>query len=423
MSDVPPQALEAEESVLGAMMMSVNAIGAVSDILEPEDFYRDTHGRIYRTALEMYGKGEPVDAITLIDGLDRRNLLEDIGGRVRIHELARLVPSSANVKHYAGIVKDAAQRRGLIQAGMGISQLGWDGGEELIERAEEMVMALAPHTGHETVYTAKDCVERFRLKIESSKIIETQGIPSPWPFLGRLKGSRLYVLAGYTSHGKSAAAVQFIQPACEAGEKVVFVTNEMSEPDLTARLISTFGVPHHQCESGQIEGHYRSTVDSALSQIEEWDYRVVDDESVDLKALRRHVRIQRPGLLIIDHLHRFDWEDRRDLERTIKGITNLAREFDIPVLLLAQLSRTGDWKNPFPRPSLPQLRETAILEQEAWCVWFVWRKTDEFHQPGTEAELLISKNRGGQLDWKRMEFEPQYVRFAEAALSMAPVAA
>lgn len=413
MNDVPPQNLEAEESILGAMLMSPNAILAVSDILEPEDFYRESHGRIYRAALDLYAKGDPVDAVTLANALEGRGQIEGIGGKVRIHELARLVPASANAKHYAAIVKQAAVRRQAINVGHQIAELGWEGHEDIAGRAEEAILTLAPHTQHETVYDAKACVEGFRHKMESAKIIETEGIPAPWDFLGRLRGSRLYVLAGYTSHGKSAAAVQFVQPACEAGEKVVFVTNEMSEPDLTARLISTFGVPHHMCDSGQIEGEYRATVESALSQIEEWDYRVVDDESVDLKALRGHVRLQQPGLLIIDHLHRFDWKERRDLERTVRGITNLAREFDIPVLLLAQLSRTGDWKNPFPRPSLPQLRETAILEQEAWAVWFIWRKTDEFHQPTSESELMISKNRGGMLCAARGEFENQFVRFGK----------
>src|SRR5437588_10340088 len=121
---VPPQNLEAEESVLGAMMLSPGAIGAVSEILDAGDFYRESHATIYRGALALYAKGEPVDAITLVDELEERGELEDVGGRVRVHELAALVPATANARHYAQIVREAATRRGLIRAGGEIARLG-----------------------------------------------------------------------------------------------------------------------------------------------------------------------------------------------------------------------------------------------------------------------------------------------------------
>src|SRR6201746_1209143 len=123
---VPPQNLEAEESVLGAMMISPGAIGAVSEILDASDFYRESHAKVYRAALALYAKGEPVDAITLTDMLEERSELEDVGGRVRLHELAALVPASANASHYARIVRETATLRGLVRAGGEISRLGWD---------------------------------------------------------------------------------------------------------------------------------------------------------------------------------------------------------------------------------------------------------------------------------------------------------
>src|SRR3954469_17422673 len=135
---VPPQNLEAEESVLGAMMLSPGAIGAVSEILDAGDFYRESHAKIYRSALGVYAKGEAVDAITLTDQLEERGELDDVGGRVRLHELAALVPATANAAHYAKIVRETATLRGLIQAGGKISRLGWDRpGEagELVDQA------------------------------------------------------------------------------------------------------------------------------------------------------------------------------------------------------------------------------------------------------------------------------------------------
>src|SRR5436190_6536006 len=142
----PPQNLEAEESVLGAMLLSPGAIGAVSEVLDASDFYRESHAKIYRAALALYAKGEPVDAITLVDELEERSELDDVGGKVRIHELAALVPASGNAGHYARIVRDMATLRGLIRAGSQVAQLGWERpGEsaELVDRAEQIVFELS----------------------------------------------------------------------------------------------------------------------------------------------------------------------------------------------------------------------------------------------------------------------------------------
>src|SRR5689334_21614905 len=143
---VPPQNLDAEESVLGAMMISPGAIGAVSEVLDAADFYRESHAKIYRAALALYAKGEPVDAITLVDELEERGDLEDVGSKGRIHELAALVPASANAGHYARIVREMATLRGLIRAGGEISRLGWERpGEavELVDKAEQVVFDLS----------------------------------------------------------------------------------------------------------------------------------------------------------------------------------------------------------------------------------------------------------------------------------------
>src|SRR5205814_8729342 len=143
---VPPQNLEAEESVLGAMMISPGAIGAVSEILDAGDFYRESHAKIYRAALALYAKGEPVDAMPLVDELEERSELEDVGGRVRVHELAALVPATANAAHYARIVREMATLRGLIRAGGEIARLGWErpgDAVELVDRAEGVIFDLS----------------------------------------------------------------------------------------------------------------------------------------------------------------------------------------------------------------------------------------------------------------------------------------
>src|SRR5688572_18530938 len=143
---VPPQNLDAEESVLGSMMLSPGAIGAVSEIVDASDFYRESHAKVYRAALALYARGEPVDAITLVDALEERSELEDAGGRVRIHELAALVPATANAAHYARIVREMATLRGLIRSGQEIARLGWErpgDAQDLVDQAEQILFDLS----------------------------------------------------------------------------------------------------------------------------------------------------------------------------------------------------------------------------------------------------------------------------------------
>src|SRR5919112_4149748 len=207
---VPPQNLDAEESVLGAMMLSPGAIGAVSEVLNASDFYRESHAKIYRAALGLYAKGEPVDAITLVDELEERGELEAIGGRVRLHELARLVPPAAPPRHYAEIVRETATLRGLIVAGGEIAQLGWDReGEpaELVARAEQLVYELGERRAEGELVLFKDALlEAFQT---ISRLYETgaevTGLASGFKDLDKLTGgfqpANLVIIAARPSMG------------------------------------------------------------------------------------------------------------------------------------------------------------------------------------------------------------------------------
>src|SRR5260221_3620719 len=213
---VPPQNLEAEESVLGAMMISPGAIGAVSEIVDASDFYRESHAKVYRAALALYAKGEPVDAITLTDMLEERSELEDVGGRVRLHELAALVPASANAAHYARIVRETATLRGLIRAGGEISRLGWDRpGEagDLVDQAESIIFDLSQQrvTGEFTHIDQllKESFERITQLYEAG--VDVTGTPSGYRDIDRLTSGfqpgNLIIIAARPSMGKSALAL------------------------------------------------------------------------------------------------------------------------------------------------------------------------------------------------------------------------
>src|SRR5213595_31363 len=212
----PPQNLEAEESVLGAMLLSPGAIGAVSEILDAVDFYRESHAKIYRAALALYAKGEPVDAITLTDQLEERSELEDVGGRVRLHELAALVPATANASHYARIVRETATLRGLIRAGGEISRLGWERpGEagDLVDRAEQVIFDLSQQrvTGEFTHIDQllKESFERITSLYEAGA--DVTGTASGYRDLDRLTSGfqpgNLIIIAARPSMGKSALAL------------------------------------------------------------------------------------------------------------------------------------------------------------------------------------------------------------------------
>src|SRR5437879_6415178 len=209
----PPQNLEAEESVLGAMMLSPGAIGAVSEVLDASDFYRESHAKIYRAALALYAKGEPVDAITLVDGLEERSELENVGGRVRVHELAALVPATANAAHYARIVREMATLRGLIRAGGEIARLGWERpGEavELVDRAEQVLFELSQQrvTGEfsHIEQLLKESFERITALYEAGA--EVTGTPTGFRDLDRITSGfqpgNLVIVAARPSIGKSA---------------------------------------------------------------------------------------------------------------------------------------------------------------------------------------------------------------------------
>ena len=260
---VPPQNLEAEESVLGAMMISSTAIGSVTEILDASDFYRESHAKIYRAALGLWGKGEPVDAITLADELDERAELDAVGGSARIAELAALVPAASNVEHYARIVKEVATLRGLVRVGQEITRLGQErSGEtqDLVDRAEQLVFALAQQrvTG-DFAHIQTLLLEGFeRITQLYEAGAELTGIPSGFRDLDRLTSGfqpgNLVILAARPSMGKSALA---LCAAANLGVRheipVALFTLEMSKSEVTQRLMcSEAKVESNRLRSGKL---------------------------------------------------------------------------------------------------------------------------------------------------------------------------
>ena len=434
---VPPQNLDAEESVLGAMMLSPGAIGAVSEVLDASDFYRESHAKIYRAALSLYAKGEPVDAITLVDALEERGDLEDVGGRVRIHELAALVPASANAGHYARIVREMATLRGLINAGSEISRLGWERpGEagDLVDKAEQVVFDLsqARVTGEFTHIDEllKEGFERITALYEAGADIT--GVPSGFRDLDRLTSGfqpgNLIIAAARPSMGKSALGLCMAANLAVRHETPVAVfTLEMSKSEVTQRLMcSEAKVESNRLRTGKLGPDDWPRLTAACDKLAKAPIYVDDTGSITMMEIRskaRRLKQKHPelGLIIVDYLQLMtsgtNAENRvQEVSQISRSLKVLARDLDVPIIALSQLSRAVEQRHD-KRPILSDLRESGSLEQDADIVVFIYRDeyyNDESDQQGL-AEVIVAKHRNGPTDTVKLSFLRRYAKFADLA--------
>ena len=436
---VPPQNLDAEESVLGAMMLSPGAIGAVSEVLSASDFYRESHAKVYRAALALYGRGEPVDAITLVDELERRGELEDAGGKVRIHELAALVPAASNAGHYARIVREMATLRGLIRAGSEIARLGMDrdGDEatELVDRAEQIIFELSQSrtTGDfsHIEELLKESFERITALYESGA--EITGIPSGFRDLDHLTSGfqpgNLVILAARPSMGKSGLALGMAAELAVRREiPVALFTLEMSKSEVTQRLMCAEAkVESQRLRSGSLAPDDWPRLTAACDRLAKAAIYVDDTGSITMmeirsKARRLKMRVPHLGLIIVDYLQLMtsgtSSENRvQEVSQISRSLKVLARDLDVPILALSQLSRAVEQRHD-KRPILSDLRESGSLEQDADLVLFIYR--DEYYNPDTTdqqglAEIHLAKHRNGPTGPVKLSFLKRFAKFADLA--------
>jgi replicative DNA helicase len=437
---VPPQNLDAEESVLGAMMLSPGAIAAVSEVLAPDgrEFYRESHAKIYRGALALYAKGEPVDAITLVDELDERGELEDVGGKVRIHELAALVPASANAGHYAQIVKEAATLRGLIRVGGEIARLGWERpGEtpELVDRAEQILFDLAQEKATsefshiETLL--KESFERITQLYESGA--DVTGVPSGFRDLDRITSGfqegNLIVMAARPSMGKSALGLGVAANlAVRKSVPVALFTLEMSKAEVTQRLMcSEAKVESQRLRTGKLSADDWPRLTASCDKLAKAPIYVDDTGSITMMEIRskaRRLKAKHPdlGLIIVDYLQLMTSgttaENRvQEVSQISRSLKVLARDLDVPIIALSQLSRAVEQRHD-KRPILSDLRESGSIEQDADIVMFIYRDEyysgEESDQQGL-AEVIVAKHRNGPTDTVKLSFLKRYAKFSDLA--------
>jgi replicative DNA helicase len=434
---IPPQNLDAEESVLGAMMLSPGAIGAVSEVLDAGDFYRESHAKVYRAGLALYARGEPVDAITLVDELEQRGELEDAGGRTRVHELAALVPASANAGHYARIVREMATLRGLIRAGSEISQLGWERvGEpaDLVDRAEQIVFDLSQSrvsTEFSHIETLlKESFERITALYEAGE--EITGVPAGFRDIDRLTSGfqpgNLVIVAARPSMGKSAFGLCIgANIAIRHQLPVALFTLEMSKAEVTQRLMcSEAKVESQRLRSGKLAPDDWPRLTAACDKLAKAPIYVDDTGSITMMEIRskaRRLKSKEPtlGLIIVDYLQLMtsgsNVESRvQEVSQISRNLKILARDLDVPILAMSQLSRAVEQRHD-KRPILSDLRESGSIEQDADLVAFIYR--DEYYNDDSPdqglAEVILAKHRNGPTGTEKLSFLKRYAKFADLA--------
>ena len=435
---VPPQNLEAEESVLGAMLLSPTAVGNVSEILDASDFYRESHGKVFLAALGLWAKGEPVDAITIANELDERSQLEQVGGQARIAELAALVPSTSNVEHYARIVKEMATLRGLVRAGQEITRLGQDRpGEvvDLVDRAEQIVFELGQQRvtsdfSHIEVLL-KESFERITQLYEAG--VDITGVPSGFRELDSLTSGfqpgNLVILAARPSMGKSSLALGTATNLAVRNEvPVALFTLEMSKSEVTQHMMcSEAKVESQRLRSGRLAPDDWPRLTAACDRLMKAPIYVDDTGSTTIMEVRskaRRLKSREPalGLIIVDYLQLMtsgvNAENRvQEVSQISRALKVLARDLEVPILALSQLSRAVEQRHD-KRPILSDLRESGSLEQDADLVFFIYRDEyylgEESDQQGV-AEVILAKHRNGPTGTAKLSFLRRYAKFADLA--------
>lgn len=431
-----PQNLEAEESVLGAMMITPGAIGAVMERLREDDFYLDSQRLIFRAIAELSHAGDPVDPITVTEQLTSDGVIDRVGGRAYIHTLVSTTPAASNASHYAAIVRENSLLRSLIQVGNRIAELGYDRpGEvrELLDKSEQLVFEISQRQIRGEIHALGDLLTEQFNRIEelqrSGKKIT--GVPTHFPDLDRLTSglqkSNLVILAARTSMGKTSLALDFAQNiAIKEKTPVLIFSLEMGKEELVNRMMCTQArVDSHRLRSGGMGQDDWDKLTDGCARLMNAEIFVDDTAGITMlemlaKTRRLVAKHHNLGLVIIDYLQLMSSDGRaqnreQEVAKNSRSLKIMARELKVPVLALSQLSRAPD-KRDRPRPRLSDLRDSGSIEQDADLVMFIHRPTDPDtgHLENT-SELIVAKHRNGPTGTVELVFQDKYASFASAA--------
>ncbi len=434
---LPPQNIEAEEAVLGALLIDPDAIIRLTTILRPEDFYREKNGWIYDAVLSLHERREPVDYLTVVDELERRGQLEEVGGAAFITSLINAVPTSIHAEHYARIVERTGTRRRLIEAAGQIAGLAYqeaDDVEEVVDHAEQILFGVSERRISRELVPIRQVLSEYYDRVEylTRHRGEMIGIPTGFndmdKLLGGLQRSDMIILAARPSVGKTSLALSIAHNAAKKyGQRVAFFSLEMSSEQVVQRLISAeTEIDSQRLRRGEIVDDEWGRFMKATSDLAETLFFVDDTPSISAlelrtKARRLHAEVG-IDLLVVDYLQLMRGDSRsenrvQEISAISRAMKALARELNVPVLALSQLSR-GVESRTDKRPILSDLRESGALEQDADVVIFIYR--DEMYNENTErkniADVMVAKHRNGPTGSVALYFKKELAQFREAEL-------
>ena len=431
-----PNNIEAEEAVLGSILINQETIYGVSELLDIEDFYRKSHRTIFKVMLDLNTTKKAIDIITLTDYLTHISKLEEVGGIAFITSLANKVPSTANLKHYINIVKEKSMLRNIINIAEHMESMSYDNEqldtpEVILDKTEQMISRLTK----KMIVTKVDNIQGQTLKayMDIENIINHKdellgletGLYDLDNFLQGLKNSDFMILAARPSMGKTAFALNIASYlSIKKDTPVAFFSLEMSSNQLIHRIFSSYGlIPLFNLKSGNLDDAHTQKLIKVSNKLSKTKL-IINDEISNLMSLRSIARkLKRENdikLIIIDYLQLLEGTRRENRNLEISEISRslkiLAKELDIPIIALSQLSRSVESRQ-VKKPMLSDLRESGSLEQDADIVMFLYR--EDYYNPETEnkniTDVIIAKNRNGPTGTIPVYFHKEYVRFQDLA--------
>ena len=432
---VPPQNIEAEQSVLGAMLIKKEAITQAQELLRPDDFYREAHRIVFETMLELAGDNEAVDLVTLTEALRKKEMLEKVGGISFITALANYVPTAANIVYHAQIVKEKSELRHLIDAATEIASAAYeatDDVKDIMDDAEKKILAVAANqTGgaFEPIRNiAIDTVGRVETLYENQGGLT--GISTGFRDLDRdtsgLQKSDLILVAARPSMGKTAFTLNIATYAAMHGHTVAFFSLEMSKEQLVQRMLcSEGGIDSQRLRTGQLEDADWDRLINTADRVSKASIYIDDTAGINVMDLRSKARRLKAehglDLIVIDYLQLMQGRARsssdnrqQEISEISRSLKALARELDVPVVALSQLSRSVESRT-VKKPMLSDLRESGSLEQDADIVMFLYR--EDYYDQETErkniTEVIIAKHRNGPIGTIELFFQKEFTKFRD----------
>jgi len=432
---LPPQNVDAEEAILGGVLLDPEAIGRVMEILNPDAFYISAHKTIYRAAMDLHSRGLPTDLMTVTAWLKDRELLEKVGGTSRIAQLVDRTLSAANIDQYATLVMEKYMRRRLIQIGGEISQLGFEAEQPLeisLDEAEQKLFAITQDRPQQALTSTADIlIETFAEIEERAEGIVLPGVPCGFYDLDAMtqgfQRSDLIIAAGRPSMGKTAFVLNIARNIASTQKLPVAIFSlEMSKQQLVYRLLSSeLALETSRLRTGRLNPNEWTILGQGINQLSEMPVFIDDTPNITVNEMRSKARRLQAeqggalGLILIDYLQLMEGSsDNRvqELSKITRSLKGLARELNVPIISLSQLSR-GVESRTNKRPMMSDLRESGSIEQDADVIMMLYR--EEYYDPDTPdrglAEIIITKHRNGPTGTVKLLFEPQYTRFRNLA--------